>query len=91
MDPRKKPEYLIARSQATYLVRGPLGFGPIQFSGFAISSPETTLKNWVETLHHNPGQTLPGPIFRVPIFPCHQGTPIFVFDPRLNSRSIGTL
>ena len=26
--PRKKPEYLIARSLATYVLRGPLGFGP---------------------------------------------------------------
>ena len=29
-DPYCKPEYLIARSQ-TYLARGPLGFGPVQF------------------------------------------------------------
>ena len=27
----KKPDYLINSSIATYLVRGPLGFGPIQF------------------------------------------------------------
>ena len=29
--PRKKPEYQKTLCLATYLVRGPLGFGPIQF------------------------------------------------------------